>query len=160
MHLHPDYAKPSSQFCVTLFVPSFCRQNGVLAHPEATYLVNGEFQPTFNLKPGETKWVQFLLATAENLVGFQLINSETNETFPVWDIASDGINYEKPIVREQYVQGGGMRQGTFLVYLHPHYAACQYWPSSHSGDDPYPLLLKTSSCSSRVKVLTMLCQKV
>jgi hypothetical protein len=58
------------------------------------------------------------------------------------------------------VQGGGMRQGTFLVYLHPHYAACQYWPSSHSGDDPYPLLLKTSSCSSRVKVLTMLCQKV
>lgn len=77
--------------------------------------------------------MRYLLATAENLVGFQLVNSEISEIFPVWDIASDGINYEKPIVREQYVHGGGMRQGTFLVPLHPHHAACQYWPSSHSG---------------------------
>lgn len=119
MHLLESRCMPVfAQFLIPrdAFCPSFCRQNGVIAHPEATYLVNGNFQPTFYMKPGETKWIRFLTATAENLVNFQIIDIETDEIFPVWDIASDGINYDKPITRKQYVQGGGMRQDILLQF--------------------------------------------
>lgn len=91
-------------------------QNGVKMQHEVLYLVNGQGNPTFEMNPGETQWLKFLTATTENLVGFKIKNKETGEVIGTWDLASDGINYEKPIYTEEFLQGGGMRQDLLVQF--------------------------------------------
>jgi len=95
-------------------------QNDIIARPEANYIVNGEFQPTFTMQPGETKWIRYLTATTENLNNFRIINKATGAIVPVWDAASDGINYASPVQVDQFVFGGGQRQDvSFLFSVKP-----------------------------------------
>ena len=95
--------------------PFLVNQNDVQMN-DLDYHVNGMYQPTFELKPNETKWVRFLTATTENLLNFHIINNATGELVDLWDIASDGINYENPVQKEQFVHGGGMRQDLLLQF--------------------------------------------
>ncbi|KAL3920608.1 MAG: hypothetical protein SGILL_003174 [Bacillariaceae sp.] len=95
--------------------PFLVNQNDVQMN-DLDYHVNGMYQPTFEMKPNETKWVRFLTATTENLLNFHIVNNATGEIVNVWDIASDGINYEHPVQKEQFVHGGGMRQDLLLQF--------------------------------------------
>lgn len=73
------------------------------------YLVNGEYQPTFRLRPGETARLRILCATTENLAGFEIVDSDNN-TVPFWRIGSDGIVFRKPVNHSRLVLSGGMRE--------------------------------------------------
>mmetsp|Transcript_14373 Transcript_14373/g.23495 ORF Transcript_14373/g.23495 Transcript_14373/m.23495 type:complete len:648 (+) Transcript_14373:59-2002(+) len=73
------------------------------------YLVNGEYQPTFRLRPGETARLRVLCATTENLAGFEIVDSDGN-VVPFWRIGSDGVVYKKPVQHSRLVLSGGMRE--------------------------------------------------
>ncbi|CAB9497805.1 Multicopper oxidase [Seminavis robusta] len=102
----------ANTYVVTTFLNG---QRGIVAHPEATYCVNGQFQPNFEMTVGETTWLKFLTGTTENLVNFRILDEDGN-LVKVWDAGSDGINYAEPIQVDQYVQGGGMRQDILLQF--------------------------------------------
>jgi len=98
---HLVYASDESNtYVVTPFLGG---QNGVKMPHEVLYLVNGQGNPTFEMRPGETKWLKFLTRTTENVCGFKIVNKETGEIVGIWDLASDGINYEKPVYTEEFL---------------------------------------------------------
>merc|ERR1712194_843778 len=111
---HLVYAR--GEINTQVVTPFLGGQNGVSMQEEVLYLVNGQGNPAFEMRPGETKWLRFLTGTTENLCGFKIVNKETGETLGTWDLASDGINYEKPIYTEEFLQAGGMRQDLLVQF--------------------------------------------
>ena len=111
---HLVYAR--GEINTQVVTPFLGGQNGVSMQEEVLYLVNGQGNPTFEMRPGETKWLRFLTGTTENLCGFKIVNKETGETLGTWDLASDGINYEKTIYTEEFLQAGGMRQDLLVQF--------------------------------------------
>jgi FtsP/CotA-like multicopper oxidase with cupredoxin domain len=51
--------------------------------------------------------------------------------YPVWDIASDGINYPKAVMKSKFVNGGGMRQDILLQFDEP--GVYEVWTSGLEG---------------------------
>jgi FtsP/CotA-like multicopper oxidase with cupredoxin domain len=51
--------------------------------------------------------------------------------YPVWDAASDGINYPKPVLKSKFVNGGGMRQDIILQFDEP--GVYEVWTSGLQG---------------------------
>lgn len=111
---HLIYARGElNTYVVTPFLGG---QNGVKMQHEVLYLVNGQGNPTFEMRPGETRWLKYLTATTENLVSFKIVNKETDEVLGTWDLASDGVNYASPVYTEEFLHGGGMRQDLLLQF--------------------------------------------
>jgi len=79
------------------------------------YMVNGMPQPTFEMRPGETVWLKYL-SGAVNIVNSFHILREDGTPFPVYDAASDGINYASPVLKKAFINGGGMRQDIMLQF--------------------------------------------
>eukprot|EP00397_Hematodinium_sp_SG-2012_P011232 GEMP01011366.1.p1 GENE.GEMP01011366.1~~GEMP01011366.1.p1 ORF type:complete len:656 (+),score=147.03 GEMP01011366.1:302-2269(+) len=82
------------------------------------YLINGGYQPTYEMTTGEIIRLRVLCATAENLCGFRLLAPDKTEV-PFWVIASDGIARKEPVEKKGLVIGGGMREDLLIRFLSP-----------------------------------------
>ena len=86
-------------------------------HPHAPYTVNGQFQPTVTLRPGEVQRWRFINATATpgGYMDLQLLDSR-NRRQPFMVIAMDGYPLRRRLQRTSYVLPPGGRVD-FLVRL-------------------------------------------
>jgi FtsP/CotA-like multicopper oxidase with cupredoxin domain len=82
------------------------------------FFVNGANKPTYEMQPGETVWLRYLSGVVNVLSEFQ-VETEDGTVVPVYDVASDGINYEIPVLKDSFVNGGGMRQDIMLQFSEP-----------------------------------------
>ncbi|MBV9209710.1 MAG: multicopper oxidase domain-containing protein [Acidobacteria bacterium] len=87
-------------------------------HPEAAYTVNGKFQPTLRLRPGEVQRWRFINATATpgGFVKLQLMNDESRALERLMLVAVDGYPLRRMEALTEYVLPPGGR-ADFLVQL-------------------------------------------
>ena len=101
------------------------------------FMVNNEYQPTFNVDADANNRFRVLCATTENLCGFRIVSvteededvgtvcnlGRQGETF--WRIGSDGILYDKPVPSRRLVMAGGLREEVLYNLAEGTYAVCQ-----------------------------------
>eukprot|EP00529_Nitzschia_sp_RCC80_P016040 CAMPEP_0113500606 /NCGR_PEP_ID=MMETSP0014_2-20120614/32433_1 /TAXON_ID=2857 /ORGANISM="Nitzschia sp." /LENGTH=669 /DNA_ID=CAMNT_0000394983 /DNA_START=103 /DNA_END=2109 /DNA_ORIENTATION=+ /assembly_acc=CAM_ASM_000159 len=113
-----QYLKPSEnpEDENTYVVNDFVDMQTDVTFTEGTQvIVNGANRPTYEMQPGETVWLRYLSGVVNILNEFQ-IEDEDGNVFPVYDAASDGINYKSPVLKDSFVNGGGMRQDIMLQF--------------------------------------------
>ena len=84
-------------------------QNSTLEPCQVTFMVNDGVTPVYEMMPGETRRFRVLIATTEDLVGFEVIDEENNSQ-QMWNTASDGISFPFAVERWKFVMGGGQRE--------------------------------------------------
>ena len=91
-------------------------------HP---FLINGQYNPTYEVGAGEVLWLRALSATIENESTF-IVYKQGHETepwdeaaVPFWVIATDGVTYAQPEQKHIIVMAGGQRHEILLQLDEP-----------------------------------------
>eukprot|EP01134_Creolimax_fragrantissima_P003247 CFRG3247T1 len=80
------------------------------------WLVNNDYNPTMEQMTGDIVRYRLLCAAVENMCSFTVVNTATNETVPLYNIASDGMTFDNAYAKDEIFMAGGMREDILIRF--------------------------------------------
>eukprot|EP00122_Pirum_gemmata_P016325 Pgem_evm2s15260 len=80
------------------------------SNPVTSFMVNGDYQPEYSLYTNQTMRIRLVCGCTENMCGFRLRNTETNELVSLYNFGSDGSTWDAVYAHDYMILLAGQRE--------------------------------------------------